>query len=107
MYIQADLFPMTKIAVIGHIAIDKVIDETGQRVQLGGPPPYIALSFGILGDRIHTVSKIGDDISKKFLRQLTDLGINAGNMIVDGAETTRFILDYTQEKRVLGARARR
>jgi sugar/nucleoside kinase (ribokinase family) len=102
LYIQADLIPMTKIAVIGHIAIDKVIDETGQRVQLGGPPPYIALSFGILGDRIHAVSKIGDDISKNFLGQLRDLGVNAGNMIVDGAETTRFILDYTQENRVLG-----
>ena len=93
---------MTKIAVIGHIAIDKVIDETGQRVQLGGPPAYTALSFGLLGDRIHAVSKVGDDISKNFLRQLTDLGMDAGNMVVEGAETTRFVLDYTQEIRVLG-----
>ena len=93
---------MTKIAVIGHIAIDKVIDETGQRLQLGGPPSYIALSSGILGDKIHAVSKIGDDISEDFLGQLSNLGINAGKMIVDGAETTRFILDYTEESRVLG-----
>ena len=102
MYIQTDLLLMTKIAVIGHIAIDKVIDETGERVQLGGPPSYIALSFGILGDRIHAVSKIGDDISEDFLGRLRDLGIDTDNMIVDGAETTRFILDYTQEMRVLG-----
>ncbi len=102
MYIQADLFPMTKIAVVGHIALDKVIDEAGERVQLGGPPSYAALSFGILGDRIHAVSKIGDDISEDFLGQLSDLGIKTSNMIVDGAETTRFILDYTQEIRVLG-----
>ena len=27
--------------------------------------------------------------------------MDAGNMIVDGAETTRFILDYTKEKRIL------
>jgi sugar/nucleoside kinase (ribokinase family) len=93
---------MTKIAVVGHIAIDKVIDEAGQRVQLGGPPSYCALSFGILGDRIHAVSKIGDDISDDFLRKLSELGVNDGDMVVDGAETTRFILDYTQEKRVLG-----
>ena len=102
MYIQADLFPMTKIAVIGHIAIDKVIDEAGERVQLGGPPSYAALSFGILGDRIHAVSKIGDDVPEDFLGQLKGLGVNAGKMIVDGAETTRFVLDYTQERRVLG-----
>jgi sugar/nucleoside kinase (ribokinase family) len=93
---------MTKIAAIGHIAIDKVIDEAGERVQLGGPPSYAALSFGILGDRIHAVSKIGDDIPEDFFGQLTGLGMNAGNMIVDGAETTRFVLDYTQEIRVLG-----
>ena len=93
---------MTKIAVIGHIAIDKVIDETGQRLQLGGPPSYIALSFGILGDKIHAVSKIGDDISEDFRGQISNLGINAGKMIIDGAETTRFILDYTKESRVLG-----
>jgi len=91
-----------KIAVIGHIAIDKVIDETGQRVQLGGPPSYAALSFGSLGDRIHAVSKIGDDLSEDFLRRLADLGMDTGNMIVEGAETTRFVLDYTQEIRVLG-----
>ena len=97
MYIQADLLSMTKIAVIGHITIDKVIDETGQRVQLGGPPSYAALSFGILGDRIHAVSKIGDDVSEDFLRRLADLGMDTSNMIVEGAETTRFVLDYTQE----------
>jgi len=93
---------MTKIAVIGHIAIDEVIDETGQRVQLGGPPSYSALSFRILGDRIHPVSKIGDDLSEDFLRRLADLGIDARNLIVEGAETTWFVLDYTQEIRVLG-----
>ena len=48
------------------------------------------------------VSKIGDDSSEVFLGQLTDLGMNASNMIVDGAETTRFVLDYTREMRVLG-----
>jgi sugar/nucleoside kinase (ribokinase family) len=93
---------MTKIAVIGHIAIDKVIDEAGERLQLGGPPSYTALSFRVLGDRIQAVSKIGDDISEDFIGQLRNLGINASNMIVDGAETTKFILDYTQERRVLG-----
>ncbi len=92
---------MTKIAVVGHIAINKGIDKAGERVQLGGPPAYIALSFGILGDRIHAISKIGDDISEDFLGELKDLGIKTGNMIVEGAETTRFILDYTQEIRVL------
>ena len=75
---------MTKIAVIGHIAIDKVIDEAGLRVQLGGPPSYFALSFRILREKIHAVSKIGDDISEDLLRQLSDLGINARKMIVDG-----------------------
>jgi sugar/nucleoside kinase (ribokinase family) len=93
---------MTKIAVIGHIAIDKIIDEAGERVQLGGPPSYAALSFRVLGDRIHAVSKIGDDIPEDFLGQLTGLGMNGSSMIVDGAETTRFVLDYTHEIQVLG-----
>ena len=48
---------MTKIAVIGHIAIDRVIDESGMRFQLGGPPAYNALPFRILGDKIQKAEK--------------------------------------------------
>lgn len=102
MYIRVDLFPMAKIAVIGHVAIDKIIDHDGERTQLGGPPTYISAAFGVLGNDIHPRTKIGEDMPRDLLLQLDELGINARGMVAEGAETTRFVLDYTKTNRGLG-----
>ncbi len=93
---------MAKIAVIGHVAIDEIIDHNGERTQLGGPPTYISVAFGVLGDDIHPITKIGEDMPRDFLHRLDELGINAQRIVADGAETTRFVLDYTKANRGLG-----
>jgi fructokinase len=93
---------MAKIAVIGHVAIDKIIDHDGERTQLGGPPAYISVAFGVLGNDILPISKVGEDMPRDLLLQLDELGIDARRMVADGAETTRFVLDYTKTIRCLG-----
>jgi sugar/nucleoside kinase (ribokinase family) len=92
---------MAKIAVIGHVAIDKIIDHNGERTQIGGPPTYISAAFGVLGYDIRPISKVGEDMPRDLLHRLDELGINAQEMVVEGAETTRFVLDYTKTNRDL------
>ncbi len=90
---------MAGLAVVGHIAIDKIIDARGERSQLGGPPTYVSLVADALGRSIEAVTKVGEDIPPEFEEQLRRLGVNIGRMVIEGAETTRFVLDYRGAER--------
>lgn len=92
---------MADLAVVGHIAIDRIINTEEERTQLGGPPAYISHVARRLGKRVDVVTKVGDDIPDDFISQLHVLRIDLEGMIVDGAETTRFILDYRGADRLL------
>lgn len=92
---------MADLAVVGHIAIDRIIDAEGERTQLGGPPTYVSLAARRLGKRVDVVTKVGDDIPDDFVSQLRMLRVDLEGMIVDGAETTRFVLDYRGADRLL------
>lgn len=92
---------MADFAVIGHVAIDRIITDHGERIQLGGPPTYVSLVTRKLGKSVRTVTKVGGDIPDDFIAQLEGLGIDLEGMIIDGAETTRFILDYRGAERRL------
>ena len=92
---------MADFAVIGHVAIDRIITDQGERIQLGGPPTYVSLVTRKLGKSVMTVTKVGGDIPDDFISQLEGLGIDLEGMIIEGAETTRFILDYRGAERRL------
>ena len=92
---------MADFAVIGHVAIDRIITDQGERVQLGGPPTYVSLVTQKLSKSVSTVTKVGGDIPDDFVSQLEGLGIDIEGMIIEGAETTRFILDYRGAERRL------
>lgn len=92
---------MADFAIIGHVAIDRIITDQGERIQLGGPPTYVSLVTRKLGKSVMTVTKVGDDIPDDFISQLEGLGIDLEGMIIEGAETTRFILDYRGAERRL------
>jgi sugar/nucleoside kinase (ribokinase family) len=92
---------MADFAVIGHVAIDRIITDQGERIQLGGPPTYVSLVTRKLGKSVRTVTKVGGDIPDDFISQLEGLGIDLEGMIIEGAETTRFILDYRGAERRL------
>lgn len=92
---------MAGLTVVGHIAIDRVIDARGERVQLGGTPTYVATVTRRLGASIEAVTKVGKDIPKDFVSSLHEVGLDLEGMIVEEAETTRFVLDYRWADRVL------
>jgi len=88
---------------VGHIAIDRIIMEDESRSQLGGPPTYAAASARLLGLEIDAVTKVGGDLPEEFRSQLEELGLKP--VVVDEAETTRFILDYRGGERRLSVEA--
>ena len=92
---------MAGLAVVGHIAIDRIIDARGEKSQLGGPPTYVSLVADALGGSVEAVTKVGEDIPPEFVEQLRRLGVDLGGMVVEGAETTRFVLDYRGAERRL------
>ena len=92
---------MNELAVIGHIAIDRVITVTGSRTQLGGPPTYVSLVTQRLGTPVRAVTKVGGDMPRGFIDQLRERGIDLRGQIAAGAATTRFILDYRGAERRL------
>jgi sugar/nucleoside kinase (ribokinase family) len=92
---------MADVTVIGHIAIDKIITNEGSRIQLGGPPTYMTLIAGLFGNKLDVITKVGKDIPKKLLSKASYLGMDLQGMTVEGAFTTRFILDYRGLERTL------
>jgi len=92
-----------KLTIVGHIAIDKIITDGGVRIQLGGPPTYTAATARLLGLGIDAITKIGGDLPEELKTQLETLGLKP--IVVEGAETTRFILDYRGGERRLSVEA--
>ncbi|KON28987.1 hypothetical protein AC482_07445 [miscellaneous Crenarchaeota group-15 archaeon DG-45] len=92
---------MADLAVVGHIAIDRVIDSGGCRRQLGGSPAYVSLVARRLGLDAGAVTKVGGDMPAPLLDQLRGLGIDLRGQVVEDAETTRFTLDYRWAERRL------
>ncbi len=90
---------MAGFAIVGHVAIDRIIDARGERSQIGGPPTYVSLVANALGGSVEVVTKVGEDIPPEFVEQLRRLGVDLRGMVVEGAQTTRFMLDYRGAER--------
>jgi len=90
------------IAVVGHIAIDRIITLSGERLQLGGPPTYVSLITHLLGESLTAATKVGGDFPKAYASELASRGLDIRDFVVPTAKTTRFVLDYTRAERGLG-----
>jgi 1D-myo-inositol 3-kinase len=90
------------IAVVGHIAIDRIITRDGERFQLGGPPTYVSLITSLLGTPLRAATKVGGDFPEEYTSELEARGLDIHGSIVPSAKTTRFVLDYTKAERGLG-----
>jgi len=93
---------MKPIAVIGHIAIDRIITHGGERQQLGGPPTYVSLITNLLGAPLRAATKVGGDFTVEYVSELGSRGLDVRSSIDNSSRTTRFILDYTKAERGLG-----
>lgn len=90
---------MLHLSIVGHIAIDTVIDNRGTRMQLGGPPTYAALTARVMGLEAEAITKAGEDLPEEFKTQLREMAIEVPSL--KERKTTRFILDYRRGERKL------
>lgn len=88
---------MKGFTVAGHIAVDRVITESGAYDQIGGPPCFCSALGYSLGFDIDVATRIGFDFPEEYVSELDHLGI----LIKERSSypTTRFILDYRHEPR--------
>ncbi|UCD44992.1 MAG: hypothetical protein JSV27_00315 [Candidatus Bathyarchaeota archaeon] len=92
---------MVDFTVVGHLAIDRILTRRGERTQLGGPPTYMSLVAQQLGGSLNIVTKVGDDIPERLQRQMGELEMDVSEQMQAEARTTRFVLDYRGDSRVL------
>ena len=85
---------MAVLTVVGHVALDRVVTDSGERTQIGGSPSYVSLISRRLGLDVRVVTKVGGDLPSRFIGQLRRLDINLRRQFVEGSQTTRFVLDY-------------
>ena len=94
---------MNGFTIAGHIAIDLVITSDGSYSQLGGPPSFASALGKALSFPVDAVTKIGPDFPEEYNELIKQLGITAKP---SSYPTTRFIIDYRHEPRMMSAPAR-
>jgi sugar/nucleoside kinase (ribokinase family) len=90
------------ITILGHLAIDNVIDRRGDplRTALGGPISYCSLALKSIQFPFTVVTKIGDDFPSDYIDFLREnAGLDLGRMKRSVCPTTRFIIDRSKEPR--------
>ncbi len=96
---------MEPIGIVGHIAIDRILTEEGERLQVGGPPTYASLVTCLLGVPLTIRTKVGSDFLPEYAEELAARGVDLRDSVVTGAETTRFLIDYRGAERRMGLEA--
>lgn len=81
------------VATLGHVSIDKVTNEEGEKKQLGGAAVYSAMAAKIFG-KTGIVSRVGMDFPPRNYKILTDAGISTGGIKRVKGKSTRFSLSY-------------
>ncbi len=92
---------METFGVIGHIAIDRIIDVSGERLQMSGSPTYISLITHLLGRSLVVATKVGGDFPDAYVSELAIRDLDINDFIVSNAKTTRFVLEYRSIERRL------
>jgi len=95
---------MFDLVTIGHFTIDHVIlpNRIISKPSLGGPATYVSIAASNLGKNASVISKVGDDFCDRFISWLNSNRVDlSGLKHIEGALTTRFILRYQEEKRII------
>jgi sugar/nucleoside kinase (ribokinase family) len=91
-----------KIVLMGHVAIDTIIDgiSSVQRQELGGPAAYCSVALNSLKAEFQVYTKIGKDFPKEYFDFLTKFaGISLEKFVSAFQPTTRFRIDRSIEPR--------
>ncbi len=89
--------------IAGHIVKDIIVEKDSERTQMGGPPLYAATTIQKMRKKLNIITKIGDDLSDHDTEKILEAGIRASENIIQGRETTKFIIKYSREKRILNS----
>jgi sugar/nucleoside kinase (ribokinase family) len=89
--------------IAGHIVKDIIVEKDLERTQMGGPPLYAAITAQKMRKKLNIITKIGDDLSDNNTENLIEAGVRVSENIIEGRETTKFIIKYSKEKRTLSS----
>ena len=89
--------------IAGHIVKDIIVEKDLERTQMGGPPLYAATTIQKMRKKLNIITKIGDDLSDHDTEKIIEAGIRVSENIIEGRETTKFIIKYSREKRILNS----
>lgn len=95
---------MFDVITVGHLAIDTIITPKAKQatVVIGGPPTYVSVIAAKLGARVSIISKVGEDFPVESLEWLKKNQVDlTGLRQVPKASSTRFLLDYRNQERML------
>jgi sugar/nucleoside kinase (ribokinase family) len=80
-----------RIAIASHIVLDKIKSTDGTVTEsIGGPPCYCGITSRRFGFDVSLVTKVGNDLPKKFYDMLQDNNIRLSDRVVVDAPTTKF-----------------
>ena len=80
-----------RIAIASHIVLDKIKSTDGTITEsIGGPPCYCGFTSRRFGFDVRLVTKVGNDLPKKFYNMLQNNKIILSDRVVVDAPTTKF-----------------
>ncbi len=90
-----------KHVIVGHVALDRIINEDGVSHRLGGPPSYACSVSSALDHELDVITRVGPDFPEKYMEKYREWGVELEKWRC-GQHSTTFTLDYTKEPRGLG-----
>ena len=90
-----------KHVIVGHVALDRIIDDSGVSHRLGGPPSYACAVSGVLDHELDVITRVGPDFPVKYVEMYRKWGVELEKWRC-GQHSTTFTLDYTKKPRGLG-----
>ena len=95
------------IVVIGHLTIDEIVCDSEVLENMGGVACYASLTVRAMGSNVRVVSAIGEDFPEKFLKILSDMGVDVSGVVrFMNAKTTRFRIRNIGDLREMWLKAR-
>lgn len=98
---------MRLITIIGHLTIDEIVHDEEILENMGGVACYASLAARAMGSNVKVISVIGEDFPEKYLKILSDTGIDVSGVVkLMGAKTTRFRIRNIGDHREMWLKAR-
>ncbi|RLF99133.1 MAG: hypothetical protein DRN49_04825 [Thaumarchaeota archaeon] len=94
------------ITIIGHLTIDEIVCDEKISENMGGVACYASLAARMMGSNVKIISVIGEDFPEKYLKILSDIGIDVSEVVrFTGAKTTRFRIRNIGDRREMWMKA--